>query len=877
MKILFWDSESNAINDFVDQAQSLVELVSFEDISEMLELVDQEQPKAVLLDYDANKKLVEKEVKKLKKVANVPKIILLSNILNPKQLAKHQSSKVGADIYFRTPLSLRQIELIFSSFFNLKLDSSTASELSQEITNPEAETQPRERAVLRSMPDLPDLEDEEEEVMEHLSDEAQDLSDEDKSFQEKILNEHLATESIPDQVQEISNELDQTFKAVFPESENELKASEALAGFDETTDEVSLDDEVGLDEGLSLDDNTAELSLDDEDLDTVLPDDDDLAFPDDGDLAFPDDISSSIDSKKEDIEKKTLNEEPDMSGHDENDLSLDGMADLEISSDSNQTQQGQEEEEGMELDLSSNDSLDIGDSSESAGLVAQVDDGSLDFEDSGVEIELGGDEDIESIDVLSDELDLSADIKEITVDSSAQVMPVEDSIDLGSDDENLDLGSDDESLDLGSDDENLDLGSEDESLDLGSEDESLDLGSEDESLGLGSDDESLDLGSEDESLGLGSDDNHVDADSLNIDMGEDLSVADEEIEFGVTESHPTEESSIPEEVEDIDLSFNTNAGLPLKEKDTGLSADALEKLAEIDKMMMESTYEDSVEEINATQINDDLIAANSDDDTTVTEVESLDLSNELDHFEDTVEDIDTDSSEYLQKPQVTKKQSTINSNILQDHQDIKGHHSDELMRLGETIKNLQEDREQLLSRVKDLEAIQDDKKRSSVSMKAELDEKKIEIAILRKRYAQQIEDMKIQLDISNEKKEILSEKNKQFESEYEKLNRKIRVDLNKVRARERELENKLEMLRSDADIQIRNRDHKILELKRKIDTLEFDNESIQSQGQKIVSNKHELEGKMEKVIQTLRLAIGELEDDNSMVRAVKDVKKNLDV
>ena len=66
----------------------------------------------------------------------------------------------------------------------------------------------------------------------------------------------------------------------------------------------------------------------------------------------------------------------------------------------------------------------------------------------------------------------------------------------------------------------------------------------------------------------------------------------------------------------------------------------------------------------------------------------------------------------------------------------------------------------------------------------------------------------------------------QFENEYENLNRKVRVDITKVKSRENELEGKLEMLRSDADIQIRNRDQKILELKRKIDTLEFDNESI---------------------------------------------------
>ena len=85
------------------------------------------------------------------------------------------------------------------------------------------------------------------------------------------------------------------------------------------------------------------------------------------------------------------------------------------------------------------------------------------------------------------------------------------------------------------------------------------------------------------------------------------------------------------------------------------------------------------------------------------------------------------------------------------------------------------------------------------------------------------------------------------------------------------------MLRNDADLQIRNRDQKILELKRKIDTLEFDLDSMQNQGKKMVNNKYELEEKMEKVIKTLRTAIGDLEDDNGLVRPIDNIKKNLDV
>ena len=140
-----------------------------------------------------------------------------------------------------------------------------------------------------------------------------------------------------------------------------------------------------------------------------------------------------------------------------------------------------------------------------------------------------------------------------------------------------------------------------------------------------------------------------------------------------------------------------------------------------------------------------------------------------------------------------------------------------------------------------------------------------------------MDEIKYQLDVSNDRREVLEEKNRQFEKEYENLNRKVKVDITKVRSRERDLENKLEMLRADAEMQIRNRDQKILELKRKIDTLQFDVENIQVQERKVVTNNHQLEDKMQKVIRSLRRAIGELEEDGSSIRSIEEIKKNLDV
>jgi len=68
-----------------------------------------------------------------------------------------------------------------------------------------------------------------------------------------------------------------------------------------------------------------------------------------------------------------------------------------------------------------------------------------------------------------------------------------------------------------------------------------------------------------------------------------------------------------------------------------------------------------------------------------------------------------------------------------------------------------------------------------------------------------------------------------------------------------------------------------LELKRKIDTLEFDIESIQLKERKTVDNNYAMEERMDRVINTLRRAIGELESEDAPIRNLEALKKNLDV
>jgi CheY-like chemotaxis protein/predicted nucleic acid-binding Zn-ribbon protein len=99
--------------------------------------------------------------------------------------------------------------------------------------------------------------------------------------------------------------------------------------------------------------------------------------------------------------------------------------------------------------------------------------------------------------------------------------------------------------------------------------------------------------------------------------------------------------------------------------------------------------------------------------------------------------------------------------------------------------------------------------------------------------------------------------------QHEKLRERVRQDIRKIRAREKELENKLEILKKDSETLIAGREAKILELKRKIDLLEFNYDTLQDQNEtekQQVANAHE---KIAKVVKVLKLAIGIIEGESS--------------
>lgn len=228
-------------------------------------------------------------------------------------------------------------------------------------------------------------------------------------------------------------------------------------------------------------------------------------------------------------------------------------------------------------------------------------------------------------------------------------------------------------------------------------------------------------------------------------------------------------------------------------------------------------------------------------------------------------------------PMQARREVTSSSEERSHYQEVSQNFNAELERLQATLNHLRGDRGELLKKIETLEEDKLVHQRVVLSMRAELDEKKIEIQLMKKRSAEENHDLKYQLELEQERRKMAEERAKEYQSEIQALQQKVKLEVKKVSSRERDLEQKLELLKSDAETQIKHRDLKILELKRRIDALEFEMDTLNALEQKSVGDKTELEGKLDKAIKTLRTAIGILETDDPKLATLEKLKKNLDV
>jgi len=107
----------------------------------------------------------------------------------------------------------------------------------------------------------------------------------------------------------------------------------------------------------------------------------------------------------------------------------------------------------------------------------------------------------------------------------------------------------------------------------------------------------------------------------------------------------------------------------------------------------------------------------------------------------------------------------------------------------------------------------------------------------------------------------------------EELEMRLVTSFKKVRVRERELENRLELLRAEGSALGRNKDETILDLKRQIDHMGIEIESFRVKNQKIVKKLMQKKELLRKVIKSLRIALTLAETDEA-IEASRDANKD---
>src|SRR5690606_36600209 len=102
--------------------------------------------------------------------------------------------------------------------------------------------------------------------------------------------------------------------------------------------------------------------------------------------------------------------------------------------------------------------------------------------------------------------------------------------------------------------------------------------------------------------------------------------------------------------------------------------------------------------------------------------------------------------EVEEKPKKKKKEApeapARDRDLGQDLREISGAYSGEMERMQATISNLRADREELLAKIQSYEEEKMLGGRQGLTLRAELDEKKIELTIIRKKLNEEISDLK---------------------------------------------------------------------------------------------------------------------------------------
>ncbi len=138
-----------------------------------------------------------------------------------------------------------------------------------------------------------------------------------------------------------------------------------------------------------------------------------------------------------------------------------------------------------------------------------------------------------------------------------------------------------------------------------------------------------------------------------------------------------------------------------------------------------------------------------------------------------------------------------------------------------------------------------------------------EKALLIQGLQSEMDELRFQMKTRSDKARSLESQVRETAQEMERLRERVRNDIRKIRVREKELENRLEIVRKDSEALLMAREATILELKRKLDTAEFNLDLMHDRLGREKESSSELREKLLRASQAVRLAGGLLDPADS--------------
>lgn len=188
------------------------------------------------------------------------------------------------------------------------------------------------------------------------------------------------------------------------------------------------------------------------------------------------------------------------------------------------------------------------------------------------------------------------------------------------------------------------------------------------------------------------------------------------------------------------------------------------------------------------------------------------------------------------------------------------HREEDYMKLLSRNEILEEENRIIREKVVSLEEVASSASLNSKKKSLESDENKIKISVLRRHHSEEVERLKDQNKLYYEKLSYYKENMERLTSENKSLLKKNLVDVKQIHSREEELEEKIQLMKADISSQIKNRENKIIELKRKIDLLQFDLKDSEEREKEHAQKIALLEEKLYKLKKVLGESIERLDE-----------------